>query len=69
MANKVQPFRQHLVARGLRAAMAAGIPNPTVEFHSPDGGKIVVGAGSKPTVSVVLKPKMRPSRNPRSTAR
>jgi hypothetical protein len=48
MPNKVQPFRQHLVARGLRAAMAAGIPNPTVEFHSPDGGKIVVGAGGKP---------------------
>jgi len=63
--NKAQPFKQHHVTRALRAAMAAGVPNPTVEFHSPDGGKIVVGAGGKPTASVVLKPKVRPSRNAR----
>jgi hypothetical protein len=47
MANRAQPFRQHHIARALKAAAAAGAPNPTVEFHTPDGGKIVVSAGGK----------------------
>jgi hypothetical protein len=55
--NKTQPFRQHLAARALRAAAAAGVPNPTVEFHSADGGKIVIGgAGAKPAAVVTRKP-------------
>jgi hypothetical protein len=47
MANRSQPFRQHLVARALRGAVAAGVPHPTVEFHSPDGSKVVVSAGGR----------------------
>jgi hypothetical protein len=71
MANKAQPFRQFHVTRALRGAVAAGVPNPTVEFHLPDGGKIVVGAGGgKPAASVVApkiktRPPPAPSRNPR----
>jgi hypothetical protein len=46
MANRSQPFRHHHVVRALRAAAAAGAPNPSVEFHSADGGKIIVRAGT-----------------------
>src|SRR5262249_47516872 len=65
MANKTQPFRSHHITRALRAAVAAGVPNPTVEFHSPDGGKIIVGG--KPVVkaavrAVVKAPLVRPVR-------
>jgi hypothetical protein len=45
MANRNQPFRQHLAARGLRAAMDAGVPNPRVEFHAPDGSKVIIAGG------------------------
>jgi hypothetical protein len=70
MANRKQPFRQHLAARGLRAALAAGVPNPSVEFHTPDGGKIVVGsAGGRPAVAAPPRPavasKPRPPAPPR----
>jgi hypothetical protein len=68
MANKTQhpAFRQHLAARGLRAAIAAGVERPTVEFHSPDGGKIVVGAGDKP--AAVRKPVVAAVRRPVTAA-
>jgi hypothetical protein len=63
MANKTQhpAFRQHLAARGLRAAIAAGAIDPAVEFHQPDGSKIIVRACAKPVAPAVLKPvKVRP---------
>jgi hypothetical protein len=72
MANQKQPFRQHLVARALRGAAAAGHPNPTVEFHSPDGSKVVVRAGghapavARPLAAAVIKPvKVAPAKPPR----
>jgi hypothetical protein len=58
MVNKTQHpvFRQHLAARGLRAAVAAGLQNPRVEFHDPaTGGKVVI-AGAHPTAVAVRKP-------------
>jgi hypothetical protein len=44
MPNKTQPFHQHLITRGLRAQAAAGIPNPSVQVHLPDGRKFVFGS-------------------------
>jgi hypothetical protein len=43
MANRAQPFKTHHVVRALKAAAAAGVAHPSIEFHSPDGGKIVIG--------------------------
>jgi hypothetical protein len=69
MANQKQPFRQHLAARGLRAAISAGASDPAVEFHQPDGSKIIVKAGAKPVtpVAVVVRTpvKARPPTPPR----
>jgi hypothetical protein len=61
MANKTQhpAFRQHLAARGLRAAIAAGASDPAVEFHQPDGSKIIVRAGAKPAAPAVQRPTVR----------
>jgi hypothetical protein len=61
MANKNQPFRQFHVTRGLRGAMAAGAPNPTVELHLPEGAKMVVSAGGNLDTAAVPKPKARPA--------
>ena len=74
MANKTQKFRHHEVVRALRAGMAAGVPNPTVEFHKPDGSKVVIGAAHPaaaakaaaaarpPAVAAVVKPVAKPVR-------
>jgi hypothetical protein len=67
MPNQKQPFRQHLVARGIKGALAGGAHNASVEFHTPDGGKIVV-VGSKPpepVATVAARKPMRPSTLPR----
>src|SRR5262245_9255007 len=40
--NRPQPFRQMHIARALRAAMAVGVPNPTVEVHLPSGAMLVI---------------------------
>jgi hypothetical protein len=71
MANRSQPFRQHHIARALRAASAAGMQNPTVEVRLPTGATIVIGgAGGKSAAAAVLKPgKVRssaPARKSRS---
>jgi hypothetical protein len=74
--NTKQPLRQHLVARALRGAADAGVHDAAIEFHQPDGSRIVVRAGGgkppavrKPVAAAVVKPvKARPpalSRNPR----
>jgi hypothetical protein len=61
MANRHQPFRQHHVTRALKAAHAAGVANPSVTFHTPDGGKIVISGKSdatavrKPATAVVVR--------------
>ena len=44
MANKRQVFRQHHLARALKAAMTAGVPNPSVEVRLPTGSTLVVGS-------------------------
>jgi hypothetical protein len=45
--NKTQPFRQHHITRGLRAQLAAGVCDPSVQVCLPDGTRFVFG-GSKP---------------------
>lgn len=42
MANQAQPFRQHHIARALRAASNAGMRNPKIEVRLPTGASIVV---------------------------
>jgi hypothetical protein len=60
MANRSQPFRQHQITRALRAAVAAGVPNPSVSVRCPNGTIITVD--SKADAVAVLKPsKVRPS--------
>jgi hypothetical protein len=44
--NKAQPFRQHHITRALKAAAAAGVPNPSVSVRCPNGTIITVD--SKP---------------------
>jgi hypothetical protein len=50
MPNRSQPFHQHHVQRALKAAVRAGVPNPSVEVRLPSGAVIAVtgSAGSKP---------------------
>jgi hypothetical protein len=45
--NKAQPFRQHHITRALKAAAAAGVPNPSVSVRCPNGTIITVD--SKPS--------------------
>ena len=45
--NRPQKFRMHEVRRGLLAAKAAGVDNPTVQVCCPDGTTFVIGSGSK----------------------
>jgi hypothetical protein len=44
--------------------LAAGATDPRVEFHTPDGGKIVVGAGGgkHPAASLAVAPKIAKAR-------
>jgi hypothetical protein len=44
--NKTQEFRQHHIRRALKAALAAGFPNPSVEIKLPSGATLTVGAGT-----------------------
>ena len=48
MVNRAQPFRHHDVKRAFRAAVAAGVPNPSVEVRLPTGTTITIGSGGKP---------------------
>jgi hypothetical protein len=60
MANRPQPFRQHQITRALRAAVAAGMPNPSVLVRCPNGTVITID--SKSDAVAILKPgKVRPS--------
>ena len=65
MANQPGAFRQHHVTKLLKAAAAAGVPNPSVEVHLlPSGAKLVVGRGKDtavPTRPVVAKALVRPT--------
>jgi hypothetical protein len=58
MANKPAHFRQFHVTRAIRGLAAAGSPNPSVEFHLPDGSRMVASAGGKLDVA----PKVRKAR-------
>jgi hypothetical protein len=50
MPNRAQKFRMHEVRRGLLAAKAAGVADPIVRVHCPDGTVFAIGsAGDKPT--------------------
>jgi hypothetical protein len=54
VANKSQPFRQHQITRALRAAVAAGMPNPSVSVRCPNGTVITID--SKADAAAVGKP-------------
>jgi hypothetical protein len=56
MVNRAQPFRHHDVKRAFRAAVAAGVSNPSVEVRLPTGTTIVIGSGGKPGASVSTTP-------------
>jgi hypothetical protein len=45
VANKAQEFKQHHITRGLKAALAAGVQNPSVSVRMPNGAVLSVGAG------------------------
>ena len=75
MVGKPAQFKHHEVVRGLKAAIAAGVPNPSVEFHAADGSKVVVGSGRPaaaapakparpPAVAVAAKPVAKPTTKP-----
>jgi hypothetical protein len=72
MANRSQPFRQHHLARALRAARDAGVTNPRVEVRLPGGAQLFVGGGEvkaapkKHTTAAVARP---PPTRPRSPSR
>jgi len=58
--NKAQPFRQHHITRALRAAAAAGAPNPTCTIRCSDGTVFTIS--SKPDDAAIPPPKKTPSR-------
>jgi hypothetical protein len=65
MANKTQKFRHHEIVRGLRAAAAAGVRDPTVQVCLPDGTRFVFGSGQldeTAAVGKVAKPDRLPKR-------
>jgi hypothetical protein len=77
MPNVPQPFKQHHLARALRAASSAGVPDPAVCVELPNGTKFHVGAAAgmpraaasrgapgKPAVAI-RKPVPPPARTPR----
>ena len=47
MVNRAQPFRHHDVKRAFRAAVAAGVSNPSVEVRLPTGTTITIGSGKQ----------------------
>jgi len=63
--NKAQPFRQHQITRALKAAAAAGVPDPSVQVHCPDGTVFTIGSKSDKAQSV--KSAKVSSRNSRPT--
>ena len=53
MANRDQPFKQHLITRALRAASRAGVVNPSCTVQLPSGVTLVIGsAGPKAKMNV-----------------
>ena len=50
VANQPQQFKHHQIVRAFRAAEAAGVRNPSVEVHMPNGTTLVIGGG-KPAAS------------------
>jgi len=47
MANTPQTFRQHQITRALKAAAAAGVKDPHVKIHLPNGTVFHVGGGGE----------------------
>jgi len=52
MANTPQTFRQHQITRALKAAAAAGVKDPHVKIHLPNGTVFHVGGGAPPKKSM-----------------
>lgn len=67
MTNQSQPFKAHHVVRALKAAVTAGVTNPSVEVHLPNGTTLVIGSG-KPgeLASGIPKPGKTPPRSLRA---
>jgi hypothetical protein len=56
MGNTPAPFRQHHLARALRAASSAGVRDPAVCIELPNGTRFTVGAAAGlPNAAVVSK--------------
>lgn len=60
MANQPQPFKTHHVTRALKAALAAGVQNPSCTVRLPGGATITIDSG-KPDAAVIPKPGKAPS--------
>jgi hypothetical protein len=60
MAGRPREFRHHDVVRGIRAARAAGIENPSLRIKAPSGTEYYFSGGAvapkKHTTAVVAKP-------------
>jgi hypothetical protein len=68
MANRAQPFKHSHIVRAFRAAEAAGVKNPSVAVHLPNGttidinGKPDATAGAKRAAAAPAKPGLRKAR-------
>ena len=56
MANTSQHFRQHQITRVLKAAKAAGMKDPHVKVHLPNGTVLHVGGGGEVPEAPPKKP-------------
>src|SRR5262249_43659831 len=59
MVNRPRDFRHHDVVRAIRAATAAGIPNPSVRIRGPSGIEYYISGGE------VTAPETKKSKQPR----
>jgi hypothetical protein len=70
MANQPHQFKHRDVVRAFKAAAAAGVTDPKIEFQLPNGTTIVIGGGTgnKTNAAASTPNKTRPAA-PRSAAR
>jgi hypothetical protein len=66
MVNRAQPFRHHDVKRAFRAAVAAGVHNPSVEVRLPTGTTITICGDDKPGARVSTVPATKTNKPTRS---
>jgi propanediol dehydratase large subunit len=64
MANQPNQFKHRDIVRAFKAAEAAGVPNPSVQVHCPNGTVITID--SKPEAAAAVIPKPGKVRQPAS---